>query len=73
MASDPDTIERDIQEARDALAATLDTLAERAGPRRMAEDGMDVVQSRLSDPRIKYPLIGVGVLVVLLLVRRLFR
>ena len=32
---DPDTIKRDIDQARDQLAATVDTLAERANPQRL--------------------------------------
>ena len=35
---DPDTIKRDIDVARDQLAATVDTLAERANPQRIAND-----------------------------------
>ena len=33
---DPDTIKRDIDVARDQLASTVDTLAERANPRRIS-------------------------------------
>ena len=33
MARDPDTIEREIDQARDALAATLDELGVRADPK----------------------------------------
>ena len=35
---DPDTIKQDIDQARDQLAVTVDTLAERANPRRIADD-----------------------------------
>ena len=35
---DPDTIKRDIDQARDQLAATVDTLAVRANPQRIAND-----------------------------------
>lgn len=73
MARDPEKIQREIEEARDALAGTLDELSERAHPRRFVESGTDALQSRLADPRIRYPLIGLGVLVMLLLVRKLFR
>jgi hypothetical protein len=73
VARDPKKIEREIEEARDALAGTLDELSERAHPSRFVESGTEAVQSKLADPRIRYPLIGLGVLVVLLLVRRLFR
>ena len=35
---DPETIKQDIDVARDQLAATVDSLAERANPRRLADD-----------------------------------
>ena len=35
---DPDTIKQDIDQARDQLASTVDSLAERANPRRVADD-----------------------------------
>jgi hypothetical protein len=35
---DPDTIKRYIDQARDQLALTVDSLAERANPRRVADD-----------------------------------
>ena len=73
MARDPETIEREIEQAREALASTLDELGNRAHPKRFVESGKATVQGRLADPRVRYPLIAVGVLVVLLMVRRLFR
>ncbi|HTF50572.1 MAG TPA: DUF3618 domain-containing protein [Pseudonocardia sp.] len=73
MARDPDSIQREIEQARDALAGTLDALAERANPKRLVESGKDAAQARLSDPKIKFALLGVALLVVLLLLRKLFR
>lgn len=73
MARDPDTIQREIEEARDALASTLDELTERAHPRRLVEGGKQSAQAKLEDPRVKYALIAVGGLVALLVVRKLFR
>jgi hypothetical protein len=35
---DPDTIKQEIDQARDQLASTVDSLAVRANPRRLAED-----------------------------------
>ena len=35
---DPDTIKQEIDQARDQLASTVDSLAERANPRRIADD-----------------------------------
>ncbi|GLZ41052.1 DUF3618 domain-containing protein [Actinokineospora sp. NBRC 105648] len=73
MARDPDTIQREIEQARDALAATLDQLGTKASPKRLVDNAKTSARSKLDDPRVKYALIGVGVLVGLLVVRRLFR
>ncbi len=73
MARDADTIERDIEQARDALAATLEELGTRADPRRAIEAGKEQVETTLADPRVRYSLIGVGALIVLVLLRKLFR
>lgn len=73
MARDPNTIERDIEQARDALASTLDQLGEKASPKRLADNAKTSVLEKLKDPKVKFPLIGAGVLVVALLVRKLFR
>ena len=35
---DPDTIKQEIDQARDQLALTVDSLSERASPRRIADD-----------------------------------
>ena len=73
MARDPDTIERDIEQARKALASTLDQLGEKANPKRLADTAKTGVSQKLNDPKVKFPLIGVGVLIAALLVRKLFR
>jgi hypothetical protein len=73
VARDPDTIQRDIEEAREALANTLDALTERANPRRLVDSGKERAQETLADPRVKYALMAVGGLIALVLVRKLFR
>lgn len=73
MARDPDTIQADIERARDALAVTVDELTTRANPKRIVEQGKQTVRAKLADPKIKYALIGVGVVFGLVIVRRLFR
>lgn len=73
MARDPDSIEREIEQARKALASTLDQLSEKADPKRLAESAKTSVLAKLEEPKVKYPLIGVGVLIAALLVRKLFR
>ena len=73
MARDPDTIQREIERSRDALAASLDVLTARVNPKKLADDGRQAAAARLTDPKIKYALIGFGALVVVALVRHLFR
>jgi hypothetical protein len=73
VARDPNTIERDIEQARVALASTLDQLGDKASPKRLADSAKTSVRAKLDDPKVKFPLIGAGVLVVALLVRKLFR
>lgn len=73
MARDPDTIQREIEQARDALASTLDQLSTQASPKKLVADAKASAAARFNDPKVKYPLIGFGVLIVLLLLRKLFR
>jgi len=73
VARDPDTIQREIESARNALADSLDALSDRANPKHLVESGKESVQAKLNDPKIRYALIGVGALVGLLVVRSLFR
>lgn len=73
LTRDPDTIERDIEQARDALAATLDELGTRANPKRVMESGKQSLRATLADPKVRFPLIGVGVMIALLLLRKIFR
>lgn len=73
MARDADTIEREIEQARDALAATLDELGTRANPKRVVDAGKEQVQTTLANPKVKYSLIALAVLIVLVLLRKLFR
>ncbi|MBC8092592.1 MAG: DUF3618 domain-containing protein [Pseudonocardia sp.] len=72
MARDPETIEREIEKARDALADSLDVLSERASPKRLVDSGKQTVQGKLADPKIKYGLYAVGALVGLAILRRMF-
>ena len=73
MARDPDTIQRDIEQARDALASTLDQLSTKANPKKLVDDATTSVKSKFNDPKVKAVLIGVGVLVAVVVVRRIFR
>ncbi|OBA63373.1 hypothetical protein A5647_05095 [Mycobacterium sp. 1100029.7] len=67
---DPDTIKQEIDVARDQLAATVDSLAERANPRRLADDIKIKVIGFVTKPAVAASLAGVGALVVVVVVRR---
>jgi uncharacterized protein DUF3618 len=66
---DPDAIKQEIDQARDQLASTVDSLAERANPRRLAEDAKARVIIFVKKPVVLVSLAGIGTLVVVLTVR----
>jgi Protein of unknown function (DUF3618) len=68
---DPDTIKRDIDQARNQLASTVDSLAERANPSRIADDIKAGVVRFVKKPAVAASLAGVGALVLVLFVRRM--
>lgn len=70
---DPDTIKQEIDQARDQLASTVDSLAERANPRRIADDLKARVVRFIKKPAVTISLAGAGVVVVVLVVRRIRR
>lgn len=67
---DPEAIKQDIDLARDQLAATVDSLAERANPRRLADDLKVRVIGFVQKPAVLASLAGVGAIVVVVAVRR---
>lgn len=70
QSRDPATIQREIEQTRAQLASTLDDLAERASPKRLASLG----RSALTDtPRGRAILAGAAGLVLLLIGRRVLR
>jgi hypothetical protein len=73
VTRDPETIQREIEETRDALADSLDALSERASPKRLVDNGRQKVQATMADPRVRYGLIALGALVAFALLRKLFR
>ncbi len=73
MARDPETIQREIEKARDALADSLDVLSDRANPRRLVDSGRQTVAAKLADPRVRYALYAVGALVGAAILRKMFR
>jgi hypothetical protein len=68
---DPDTIKQEIDQARDQLASTVDSLAERANPRRLANDAKARVIGFVKKPAVAVSLAGIAALTVLLAVRRI--
>ena len=70
---DPDTIKRDIDQARDQLASTVDSLAERANPRKIADDLRAGVVRFVKKPAVAVSLAGVGAVVVVVVFRRIRR
>ena len=68
---DPETIKRDIDVARDQLASTVDSLAERANPRRLADDLKARVIGFVTKPAVAVSLVGIGSVVLVVVVRRI--
>lgn len=73
MARDPETIQREIDQARDQLAESLDALTDRAHPRHLVEGGKARVQAKLETPAVRYTLIAIGAILALAILRKLFR
>ena len=70
---DPNIIKQDIDQARDELATTVDALAERANPRRIADDAKAGVIQFVKKPAVMVSIAGLGTVVVVILVRRITR
>lgn len=70
---DPEVIKQEIAAARDRLASTVDILAERANPQRVADDVKASAVRFVNQPKVKAALAGAGLLTFLGLVRKLRR
>lgn len=70
---DPDAIRQDIDQARDQLASTVDSLAARANPRKIADDVKSSVVKFVKKPAVAVSLAGLGVVTVVLVIRRIRR
>ncbi|WIM89536.1 DUF3618 domain-containing protein [Candidatus Mycobacterium wuenschmannii] len=68
---DPDTIKQEIDKARDQLASTVDSLAVRANPRRLADDAKARAIAFVKKPPVIISLAGVAALAAALAVRRI--
>ena len=70
---DPELIKQEIAQARDRLALTVDSLAERANPQRGADDLKTAVLEFLPKPAVAAALAGLGTITVVVVVRSLRR
>ena len=70
-ARDPRQIQLEIDAARESLAATLDHLAYRSSPKRVANQGRDAALRFLQTPAGMAVVGGVGVLLSLAVVQRI--
>lgn len=70
---DPEVIKAEIAAARDRLAVTVDSLAERANPQRVADDLKSTALEFLNQPKVKAALAGVGALTVVVVIRAIRR
>ena len=66
---DPEVIKAEIAQARDRLVVTVDSLAERANPKRVADDVKSAVLRFVKQPAVAAALAGVGVITVVIVVR----
>jgi len=67
---DPDTIKAEIDVAREQLAVTVDSLAERANPRRVADDLQAAVLRFVKKPPVAISLAGISAVVIVVVIRR---
>ncbi len=67
---DPDEIKAEIDQAREQLAMTVDSLAVRANPRRVAEDIKAGVIRFVTKPPVAISLAGLGAVVIVVVIRR---
>jgi hypothetical protein len=68
---DPDTIKQEIDQAREQLASTVDSLAVRANPRRLADDAKARAIGFVKKPAVAISLAGIAALAAALAVRRI--
>jgi len=69
----PETIKQEIDQARNQLASTVDSLAERANPQRLADDAKAAVIRFVKQPAVAASLVGLGAVVVVVVIRKIKR
>ena len=73
MPRDTESIEREIENARNQLASTLDELTVRTNPKRLMENTKRTLIAKLNEPAVEYGLIAVGAVAGLLVLRKALR
>lgn len=73
MARDTESIEREIERAREQLATTLDQLGERADPRKLADQAQASLVATATKPAVLAAAAGVVVIVALVVKSRVSR
>ncbi|MFN8088824.1 MAG: DUF3618 domain-containing protein [Mycobacterium sp.] len=68
---DPEVIKADIDAARDRLALTVDSLAERANPQRIADDVRSALLAFIKRPAVAATLAGFSAVTVIVVIRRI--
>jgi hypothetical protein len=68
---DADAIKQEIDLAREQLASTVDSLAERANPRRLADDAKARAIGFVKKPAVAITLAGIAALAAALAVRKI--
>lgn len=64
-------IQRDIENARTSLAVSVDQLVLRTSPKRIADDAKQWLKDKAQTPQGKAVIGGTGVLVAILVIRRI--
>jgi hypothetical protein len=67
----PDDIKQDIDRARDQLASTVDALAERANPQKLADEVKARALAFVSKPAVMVSIAGFGTVVLVVVIRKL--
>jgi hypothetical protein len=73
MTRDPAAIQQEIEQTRTELASTLDQLAEKTSPKRLAEQGKNRAVALATSPKGIAVLGGITGLAALLVVRKVRR
>lgn len=73
MVRDPQTIQAEIERARDGLATAVDELSTRLDPHRAIEEGKRRLSALWNDPKIKVAAIAVGGVILVVVVRKILR